>query len=215
LTVPKLHPPWPWFALTGVFALVPVLNNMYPTAFYPALPRFVVELISVFVGSGVAAMGFLRTWNRLQRASRAKALVLQVADWRALGAPQEENEVATSGRSIARLVGNVDEDLREIGPDFTLASLERLPKLLPVLLSEVGTEDEARVRLGVVGSYLGETLCRTQGFRWVFRADPALRRFNYLVSIVQKEGKELDPFLGAADLLVGRKKISDFMRGIQ
>jgi len=211
----NLHSPAPWFGLMGLLALAPVLNNMYPAVFYPALPRFVVELVSVFLGSGAAAMGFLRVWNRLQRDSRAKTLVLQVAEWRTLTAPPAENEVATASRSITRLVANVDEDLREIAPDFTLVSLERLPKLLPVLLSEVGTEDEARVRLGVVGSYLGETLCRTKGYRWFFRADTSLRRFNYLASIVQKEGRELDPFLWAAGLLTGRRKIKDLIKEIQ
>jgi hypothetical protein len=138
-----------------------------------------------------------------------------VAQWRDLKGTQEGNETATAGRSIARLVANVDEDLREIGPDFTLGSLGRFPKLLPILLSEVGTEDEARVRLGVVGAYLGETSCRTAGFRWVFRADPTLRRFNYLVSVVQKEGRELDPFLWASDLLVDRRTVKALIKEME
>jgi len=212
LTSEKLHSPYPWFVLVALLALAPVLNNMYPVSFFPALPSFVVELVCVFAGSGAAAMGFLRVWNRLQSRSRTRALVRQAAEWRNASDPQEESEVANAGRSISRLARNADEDLREIGPDFSMASLARLPQLLPVLMEEVGNEADARIRLGVVGTYLGETLCRNQGYQWHFRADPSLRQFSYLCSIVKKEGRGLDPYAWASDLLTGRKKISDFMK---
>lgn len=211
---PRLSP-IPYFFLVGLFALVPVLNNLYPGSFFPAVPPFLIELVSVFLGIGAAALGFGRVWTLLRHREKSRSLILQVAQGRDPAQASEENDIVQSGRSISRLVRNSDEDLREIGPDFSLDSLRRLQKLLPLLVREVEREEDARVRLGVVGTYLGETLCRKCGWKWFFRADPALRQFSYLASIVQREGKELDPYAWAADLLTGRRKIADLLKEVK
>jgi hypothetical protein len=212
LTNQKLHSPVPYFLLVGLLGAVPVLNNLFPDSFYPSVPPFLVEILSVVLGVGAAVMAFSRTWAILQHREKSFNLLRQVAEWRKPAVPQEEKEVVMAGRSISRLVRNADEDLREMGPDFSSESLRRLPNLFPLLRAEVEKEEDARIRLGVLGTYLGETLCRTQGWKWFFRADPALRQFSYLASVVQREGRELDPFAWAADLLTGRRKLSDFLK---
>jgi hypothetical protein len=127
----------------------------------------------------------------------------------------EENDVDLAGRNISRLVRNSDEDLREIRPDFSFDSIERLRRVLPFLLDEIHNEESARIRLGVVGTYLGEFLCRSGQWQWFFKCDPALRQFGYLTSVVRREGRELDPYAWAALLFSGSRKSVDFLKESQ
>ncbi len=212
MTNEKLHSPVPYFLLVGLVSAVPLLNKLYPASFFPAAPPFAVTILSVFLGVGAALSGLTRAWAILQRRERSLTLLRQVAQWRDPPVTQEEKDVVMAGRSISRLARNADEDLREINPDFSMGSLERLPRLFPLLRQEVEKEEDARIRLGVLGTYLGETLCRNKGWKWFFRADPALRQFSYLASVVQREGKDLDPYAWAADLLTGNRKIQDLLK---
>lgn len=194
---------------------MPVLNNKYPASFFPGFSPWGVEAFSTFAGVAAATMGFMRLWAHLEKRSRAKALVLEAIGPRHAAENPPENELATVGRFISRLVRNVDEDLREIGPDFSTDSLERLGRFLPKLLQEIESEEDALIRLGVVGIYIGEVGCRNFKWQWHFKADPTLRQFSYLASEVQRQDENLDPFAWAADLMVGKRKISEFMDEIK
>lgn len=212
MTGTKLHSPVPYFLLTALMGLVPVLNNKYPAQFFPAFSPWLVEVVSVFVGITFAFWGFSRGWEILQRRSWARELVRQAIGKRQAEPKAEENEISNAGRLISRLVRNVDEDLMEIMPDFTGNSLKRLQGVFPLLLDEIRNEEDALIRLGVVGTYLGETACRNFQWQWFFQTDPALRQFNYLASTLRKTGKELDPYAWAGELLVGKKKVEAFLR---
>jgi hypothetical protein len=83
------------------------------------------------------------------------------------------------------------------------------------LLTEIENEEDARIRLGVVGTYLGETYCRNGGWKWFFRPDPSLRQFSYLASVIRKQGREIDPFAWAGDLMTGKRNIHEIMKEIQ
>ncbi len=195
--------------------LVPVLNNKYPASFFPALSPWLVESLSVGLGVAAAFMGLSRGWEILVRRSLARALVRQVAANRRAAQKAETNDVSNAGRLISRLVRNADEDLKEIRPDFSEASLKRLQRYLPVLLGEVENEEDARIRLGIVGTYLGETACRNNGWQWAFKADPTLRQFSYLASTLGKSGRETDPYAWAGELLGGGKKIGAWMEAVR
>ena len=210
----KLHSPFPYFLLTALLGLVPVLNNKYPTSFFPALSPWWVEVISVMAGTFTAFMAFTRGWVILEKRSRARTLVREVAAGRHASTSPEENDLNISGRYIARLMRNADEDLREIKPDFSMASLSRLQRYLPELLKEIENEESARIRLGVVGAYLGEALCRNRQWEWYFKTDPALRQFSYLVSVIRKQGREWDPFTAAEELLIGSRKVNDILKEV-
>src|SRR5579859_3371200 len=214
MTNAKLYSPWPYFLLTALLGLVPVLNNKYPAAFFPVLSSGGVEIISVMAGVLAAFLGFQRLWALLEQRSKARTLVREVAVGRYASPSPEENDLNISGRYIARLFRNADEDLKEIKPDFSLPSLRRLERALPELLKEITDEQSARIRLGVVGAYLGETICRNRQWEWFYKTDPALRQFSYLVSIIRKQGREEDPFAWAADWMTGRRKIGDILRRI-
>ena len=105
-------------------------------------------------------------------------------------------------------------DLEEMRPDFSLASLSRLRAVIPALLDEILTEEDARIRLGIVCVYIGETLCRTQGWQWDFRAQPSARQFTYLASRLVKEGKELDVFHWAGSFLAGKAGTKELMKEV-
>ena len=203
----KLHSPWPYFLLTAVLGLVPVLNNMYPPQFYPALSPAIVETAAVIAGTFAAFMGFSRGWALLEHFSKAKAMLREAVSKRSSVEGPDSEGASNAGRMISRIIRNSDEDLREIDPDFSLASLRRLASYSPELLMEIEKGEDAQIRLGVVGAYLGETACRKFGWQWRFLSDPSLGRFSYLVSVVQKGDRELDPFLLAGDLLMGRKSV--------
>src|SRR5258708_7098200 len=185
LTNTRLHSPWPYFLLTALLALVPVLNNKYPTLFFPVLSPFWVEVFSVFGGVFTATLAFIRGWARLQKRARAKILVREVGQNRKPTDSLSENDAAHSGRLISRLVRNADEDLLEIRPDFSTSSLSRLYRYLPALMDEIENEEDARIRLGVVGTYLGETACRLFHWQWFFKAVTTLLQFGYLASFVR------------------------------
>lgn len=164
----KLHSPVPYFLLTALLGLVPVLNNKYPASFFPDISPGLVELLSVCGGIAAAAFGFARFWEKLARRDRARSLIRETVENRVLNGPQDQKEAVNAGRIVSRLVRNADEDLREINPDFTLESLNRLQDYLPELMAEVQNEEDSNIRLGVVGIYLGETLCRHWGWQWFF-----------------------------------------------
>jgi uncharacterized membrane protein YeaQ/YmgE (transglycosylase-associated protein family) len=117
-----------------------------------------------------------------------------------------------AGRTLGRVVRNADEDLREMAPDFTAASLGRLPGFLPELLDEIKTETDAAIRLGIVGAYLGETACRLWGWQWNFRADTQLRQFEYLASVLERKGARVDPFGLAGELFSGTLKPKELIQ---
>jgi len=211
----KLHSPIPYFLLAVLAGLVPVLNNKYQAAFFPALSPGVIEILSVFAGIAASALGFARLWVKLVQRDGARGLVRGAAEGRILSGPQTPNEVVNAGRIVSRLVRNADEDLREINPDFTLSSLDRLEHYLPELMMEIQSEEDARIRLGVVGIYLGETLCRCFGWQWFFRADPSMNQFSYTASVIRLGGRELDPFAWASDLLTGKHRLSDLLKEIK
>ncbi|HJT24807.1 MAG TPA: hypothetical protein VJ873_09535 [bacterium] len=211
----KTYSPIPYFLLTALLGLVPVLNNKYPTRFFPAIDPGLVELLSVGLGVLAAFLGLSRVWDILVRRSLARELVREAAANRQAAQNPEMNDVNNAGRLVSRLVRNADEDLLEIRPDFSLGSLNRLQHYLPALLDEIGKEEDARIRLGIVGTYLGETACRNLGWQWFFKADPSLRQFSYLVSAIRKGDKELDPYLWAGELLKGKSKISAWFEAIR
>ncbi len=211
----KLHSSWPYFLLVALFGLVPVLNNKFPSQTFPGASPWWVEVASTFAGVAAATMGFLRLWARLEKLARAKVLVLEAAGSRRAVEKPLDNDVASAGRVVSRLVRNVEEDLREIGPDFSKDSVRRLDRFLPKLLEEIGGKEDALIRVGVAGVYLGETACRNNQWEWHFKSDPDLRQFSYLASSIQKQGRNLDPFGWAAELMTGKAKITELIREIE
>src|SRR5258708_4207986 len=210
----KVHSPWPYFLLASFFALVPVLNNKYPASFFPAIPAFGIEVVMTLGGVCAFVIGLGHWWAILQRTVLAKRLVLEAVENRNSPEDPDENDVITAGRYITRLVRNVDEDLKEIKPDFTMESLGRLQSYLPQLLSEVEDEQSARILLGIVGVYLGETLCRNDHWQWFFKPATDLKQFVYLASVIHKEGKKVDPFALSAKVLTGENSISNVLKDI-
>jgi hypothetical protein len=208
----KLHSPIPYFLLTACFGLVPVLNNKYPAAFFPSLSPGLVELLAVGGGIAAAALGFGKGWARLVQRDGAVGFVRQAVENRKVSPEQDQNEVVNAGRIISRLVRNADEDLREINPDFSLDSLRRLQGVLPELLAEIQNPEDALIRTGVAGIYLGEVLCRQSGWQWFFRADASLKQFSYMASVIRKGGGEMDPFAWAGDLLTGKRKVRELLK---
>jgi hypothetical protein len=199
----------------GLFGLVPVLNNKYPVRFFPSFSPWSVEVCSTFAGIAAATLGFMKLWARLEKRARAKALVLEAIGSRHAADHPLDNDVAAVGRIISRLVRNVDEDLREIRPDFSKESLRRLGRFLPKLMEEIGREEEALIRVGVVGVYLGEVACRNFQWQWYFKADLALHQFSYLASNIQRQGRSIDPYAWAADLIAGKGKMAEFAEEIK
>ncbi len=196
-----------YFTLALLFALTAFLNEFYRPFFFPGLPKEWVWCLC-FLGTVVFAIFGWNGWNRFRgRRQKAVGLILEAVQARNASAKTVDNDLANAERTISRLIANREEDLTEIGPDLTLESLGRLAAYLPTLLAEVENELDARIRLGIVGVYLGETLCRNKNWRWLFKADPNLRQFNYLVSSLEREGRKMDPFMWAGDLFAGRKDI--------
>ena len=211
MTGTKTYSPIPYFLLTALLGLVPVLNNKYPGQFFPDLSPGLVEILSVGLGVVSAFLGLSRAWDILVRRTLARELVRQAVAGRQAGQEVEANDINNAGRLISRLVRNADEDLLEIKPDFSTGSISRLQHYMPSLLDEIEKEEDARIRLGIIGTYLGETACRNSGWQWVFKADPALRQFSYLVSAIRKGDKELDPYHWAGQLLEGKNKIKAWL----
>lgn len=214
MTKTKPHSPWPFFLLSALCALVPVLNNKYPASFFPVIPPFAIEVVMTIGGIYGIVIALSRWWILLQRKTFAQKLIMEVTDQRQSPEKPDENDVVSAGRYISRLVRNADEDLKEIKPDFTLESLGRLQRYLPQLLSEVEDEQSARITLGIVGVYLGETLCRNRQWQWFFRPAPDLKQFIYLASEIRKEGKNFDPFAFSASVLIGECSIAEVLKEI-
>jgi len=215
LKTAPLYPSKPYFVLTALFSLIPVLNNKYPALFFPSVPAGWVEIIATLAGVYTAFKGLGYGWAILQARSTAKDWILQASQNRKTTETSDPNDVITAGRSVSRLVRNVDEDLREIGPDFTLESLSRLEGYLPELLMEVTDEESGRIRLGIVGVYIGEILCRLKGWEWFFRSDPALKQFAFLPSTIHQKGKTIDPFEIASKAFVEKGFLKRFLAGLQ
>ena len=182
----KLHSPVPFFLLTALAGLIPVLNNKYPSSFFPAVSPGLVELLSVTFGIAAAALGFSRLWARLVQRSHARRLLREAVEELNPTGDIEPGDAAGAGRLVSRMVRNADEDLREISPDFTIDSLKRLQKFIPALLAEIRSKDDAFIRLGVVGTYLGELKCRNGEWQWYFKANPSLGRFSFLASTLRR-----------------------------
>ena len=206
-----LYSPTPYFCLAALFSLIPVLNNKYLGAFFPAVGSDWVELASTLAGVYAAFLGMSRLWAKLQVKAAARQWLKQVNQTRLQGISQDENDVVNAGRSISRLVRNVDKDLEEIRPDFSLDSLKRLQDYLPQLLIEVEDEESASIALGIVGAYIGETLCRTQGWQWFFKSNPSLKQFTFLPSVVQKDGKQIEPFNLAYQAMAEKAPLLKFL----
>jgi hypothetical protein len=207
----KLKKVLPWGVLSFLSILCVVSHWVCPRLFFPVFEgRWVLNLgigsMAVFAG-----LTFQRNRALNRRRRNAADLIRSLADKRQVLESPPENDVILAGRVVSRLVRNADEDLREIDVDFSMASLVRLDRYLPLLLDEIETEEDAFIRLGVVGTYLGETLCRQLGWNWFFKPDPSLRQFSYLSSVIRRGEKELDPFGWAADLFERRRKVDELM----
>jgi len=203
----------PYFVLAALFSLVPVLNNKYPALFFPAVLDGWVTLITTGAGIYAAFKGLSCAWTVMRARTEAKAWILEVIQSRKIVENPDPNDVINAGRSITRLVRNVDEDLREIVPDFSLESLTRLERYLPELLMEVESEEKARIRLGIVGVYIGETLCRSKGWEWFFKPDTALKQFIFLPSEIRKNGKVIDPFEMASKAFAEKTILTRLLSG--
>lgn len=210
-----LYSPKPYFVLAALFSLIPVLNNKYPNSFFPLVPAGWVEIITTIAGVYAAFKALGYWWAILQVRSEAKAWILQAGQNRKVPETSDHNDVVNAGRYVARLVRNVDEDLREINPDFSLTSLNRLGRYLSELLMEVEGEESGRIRLGIVGVYIGETLCRAKGWEWFFKSDPSLKQFSFLPSVVHKNGKTIDPFEVAAKAFNEKTSLMGLLGDIQ
>jgi len=215
LKAKELYSPKPYFVLAALFSLIPVLNNKYPTLFFPSVPAGWVEIVTTIAGVYAVFKALGCWWEILQVRTAAKAWVLEAARNRKVPENPDHNDIVNAGRYVTRLVRNADQDLSEINPDFSMESLKRLEHYLPTLLMEVEDEDSGRIRLGIVGAYVGETLCRTHGWEWFFKADPALKQFSFLPSVVQKKGKAIDPFEASAKALTEKKSLLKLLGDLQ
>ncbi len=211
MSAKPLQSPKPFFILTALFSLIPVLNNKYPGSFFPGIGSDWVEIVCTLTGTYTAFLGLGRLWAILQVRAAARVWIKQVNLTRLQGISNDENDVVNAGRSVSRLIRNVDKDLEEIKPDFTLESLKRLERYLPTLLMEVEDEESASIRLGIVGTYIGETLCRTYGWQWFFKANPALKQFAFLPSVIQRGGEQIDPFNLAGQGLAEKAPLIKFL----
>jgi len=212
MTVEKTQSPYPFLLLVFLFLLTAVLHQQYPAFFFPAVSAGALWGMGL---TGTLVFGLVavkRLGAITGQRKRALALIVRAVEDRQAVVQPDENDVINAGRYIARLVRNADEDLREIGADFSLASLPRLSRYLPHLLDEVGREEDAKIRLGVAGTYIGETLCRCSGWEWFYRADPRLKQFEYLTSILRRKGKTLDPYQWAGDLFARRHSIGALLK---
>lgn len=205
----------PFFILSILLVAGGILRGLYPNLFFPAAPRMGV-LGAALLGGLLSGTVAYRRWSSTSRQRKnAIGLVQQIITSRKPTDQPIENDLANAERTISRLVRNADEDLKEINPDFTLESLLGLPAQLPVILGKIIKREDALIRLGVVGTYLGETACRCLGWVWQFRFDPSLERFGFLASVLRRGDMGLDPYALGADLLTGRKKIQGVIKELK
>lgn len=177
---------------------------LLPALFFPAGPAVLVFVLFPALAAGSLGRLYFLRQTRNKKREMGLGFLRQAIEKRDLSRALSGPGAGTAERTLTRLVQNADADLSEIQPDFSQASLERLAGLLPELLEEIQNETDALIRWGVVGVYLGETACRQWGWHWNFRADPALRQFDYLVSGLERAGEPADPFDWAADLFMNR-----------
>jgi hypothetical protein len=204
--------PTPYLALAGVCLAALAGTQFFPSVFFPGLPLWVSGLIWDLAALACATrVWFLDKETGKRRSAAMLLLELSIRDrdsQSCLTGPSAD----TAQRTLGRVIRNADEDLREINPDFTAASLRRLSGFLPRLLDEIQTETDAKIRLGVVGAYLGETACRLWDWQWNFRSDPALKQFNYLASTLERKGAQADPFGLALEFFSCRLKPKDLIQ---
>ena len=193
--------------MAALFLSAGVFQSLYPGFFGGGIPSVWVWGFSLAGAAVFSSLG----WGRTRRATRAQS---GARDWvrRAIQDRQpalrpEPNDLRTVQRNIGRLERHVEEDLREIQPDFTLASLDRLTGHRNDFLAEVDGFEQARLLLGVLGAYVGCTLVRSKGWEWLWRADPLLKQFSFQASLVRKGGLEFDPFEAAGLWLAEGKKL--------
>ena len=199
----------PWGVLSFLFILAVLFHGVCPRFFFPAFDGRQILILGALGMAAFGALAFERSLSLSRRRRKASRLIRSLAGKRSPLSDPSENDVILAGRVVSRLTRNADEDLREINPDFSLASLHRLVRYLPLLLDEVQNEEDAFIRWGVAGTYIGETLCRQAGWNWFFKPDPALRQFSFLSSVLrQGGGRELDPYLWAVDLFDHRRGLS-------
>ena len=147
-------------ALAGVSLMALAGTQFFPSVFFPALPDWAAGLTWDLVALAcITRVWFLykATWKRR---TTARLIIEKSIHDRNPQRCLTGSSADTAQRTLSRVIRNSDEDLREIIPDFTAASLHRLSGFLPKLLDEIQNETDARIRLGVVGTYLGETACR-------------------------------------------------------
>ncbi len=204
------HPsPTPYLALSGLCLAAMAGNQLFPLFFFPAFAPWVSGLALDLLALSSA----LRAWVLYQalwkRRATALGLVEKILQGRDPKTFRTGSSADTAQRTLSRVIRNADEDLREISPDYSAASLSRLADFLPKLLDEMNTETDAMIRLGVAGAYIGETACRLWEWEWKFQADPSLRQFEYLASILDRQGISVDPFELAQKCYSGKMKAKD------
>ncbi len=192
-----------------------LLRILFPNQFFPMVPLTGVIGSAVF-GSVLFGMVAFRRWYFLfQKRKKALLLIKEIISGRKAANQPLENDLANAERTISRLVRNADEDLKEINPDFKEDSLPRLSSQIPILLDEIGNREDALIRLGVLGTYLGETACRSFKWAWKFQYDPLLGRFAFLASVLGKGERVLDPYALGADILTGSIKTRDLQKELK
>lgn len=204
--------PIPYIALAGVCAGALAGSQFFPDFFFPAFGSWVIGLFWDLAALGAA----WRAWGLYQALWKGRAEAIARIEFLLRNRNSQKIQMGssadTAGRTLSRVIRNADEDLKEINPDFTLDSLIRLSGFLPNLLDEIQSETDAKIRLGVVGAYLGETACRLWGWQWKFQSETSLRQFEYLVSILEKGKDRVDPFELAGELFSNKLKSGDLIQ---
>ncbi len=211
----KLHSSWPYFFLVALLGLIPVLNNKYPAQYFPGLSPWWIEVFSTFAGISAATIGFMRLWARSRKKARAGNLVLEAVGSRHPAENPSENDVDGAGRLVSRLVRNVDEDLREIVPDF------------PRIRSGAWADSCRSCWRKSSGRKTPSSAWEWRGFTWgrppagMTNGSGASTPIRPCASSAiyppasKKREKLLDPFLWAADLMAGKGRMSEFIKEIE
>jgi hypothetical protein len=203
----KLFPlPAAYYFLSVLCLAAPAGQKLFPSMVFPAFAPPVVSLAGMVSALGFALRGLTLGRAMFRKRREARSLVRKALQERNPSGYLTGPAADGAGRTLSRVLRNADEDLREINPDFSLESLFRLVGLLPLLLDEIRNEKEAKIRLGVVGAYLGETAGRLWGWQWKFQSDPALRQFEFLASVLEQGEDRVDPFELAGELFEGNLK---------
>jgi hypothetical protein len=207
----------PWaYGILAVLSLVALGGHFFlPAFFFPGWSPILARGLFLVLAAGSLGRLYFRRLSRNKKREMGLGFLRQAIEKRDLSRALSGPGAGTAERTLTRLVQNADADLSEIRPDFSQASLERLAGLLPELLEEIQNETDALIRWGIVGVYLGETACRQWGWRWNFRADPALRQFDYLVSGLERAGGQADPFDLATRLMLNQIKTRELVERLK